>query len=232
MNTIALTFDIDWASNGLIQECLDILKERKLEATFFATHDHALKLSPHEVAIHPFSINDIKRLKDIFSDAKGARSHQLRISSAMFKDMVDCGMKYSSNYYMYNTMNLKPFLHYYGELVEIPIFFIDDCHLAYHKTCNEDIFSTSTLNLDSLGLKVFDFHPIHLHLNTKSLDRYADAKIHYGDMKRLAKYRNGGVGIRNLFFGLLDYIEENDIETCTLSEVYKKFRSVEEVGEG
>lgn len=40
--SLFLTFDIDWASDEIIQDTLDILKENEVKATFFITHESEL----------------------------------------------------------------------------------------------------------------------------------------------------------------------------------------------
>jgi len=44
--------------------------------------------------------------------------------------------------------------------------------------------------LQRKGLKVFDFHPIHVFLNTENIKRYEAARPHYYSFESLVKLRN------------------------------------------
>ena len=53
-------------------------------------------------------------------------------------------------------------------------------------------------------MKVFDFHPIHVFLNTESLNRYERARPFFQNPKELIKHRYEGYGTRNRFIELLE----------------------------
>ncbi len=40
------------------------------------------------------------------------------------------------------------------------------------------------------GLKVFNFHPIHVFLNTERLERYEESRPYHRSPEELLKYRN------------------------------------------
>ena len=54
------------------------------------------------------------------------------------------------------------------------------------------------------GLKVFDFHPIHIFLNTESLERYERTRPIHHNPKELIKHRYSGYGARNQLIELLE----------------------------
>lgn len=226
LSDVAITIDIEWAPDALIENCLDMLNESKIKATFFATHDHETDLSRHEIAIHPNMLlntwkEEVKKLIKSYPDAKGARFHSLWISAKIYEYLGDCGIEYSSNYYMYNQANICPFMSF-NYIVEIPIFFMDNLHIIFHEnSAKRDLFSISKLNLKSPGIKVFDFHPIHLYLNTENLGRYEKAKKYYHNPKKLIDFKNNGIGTKNLFIELLEYIKQNKIKTYTLEQIHE-----------
>jgi len=53
------------------------------------------------------------------------------------------------------------------------------------------------------GLKVFDFHPIHVFLNTELLDRYDRTRHLHQKPGELIKHRFDGEGIRIRLLELL-----------------------------
>ena len=90
MNSICLTFDIDWAPDEVIENTLELLTEYNLNATIFATHKtDILNNLPEniEIGIHPNFSNiikaedEIKKLKDIYPQAVSLRSHSKTNSS-------------------------------------------------------------------------------------------------------------------------------------------------------
>ena len=72
---------------------------------------------------------------------------------------------------------------------------------------------------------VFNFHPIHLYLNTKSLEHYEKSKSDFFIEKRLRQHINIGKGIKTDFLELIRYIKNNDeADFKTLGEVNKAMR--------
>ena len=73
---------------------------------------------------------------------------------------------------------------------------------------------------------LFDFHPSHVYMNTRSLDEYENIKQNYHDMDYLNSVKNSEKpGNRNIFFKILDFIEQNNIEHKTMVEINNLFRS-------
>lgn len=50
---------------------------------------------------------------------------------------------------------------------------------------------------------VINFHPIHVFLNTESMDRYESVRHIHQNAQELLKYRYEGYGTRNLLIDLL-----------------------------
>ena len=86
-----ITLDIDWAPDLAISHCLEILKEKRIKATFFATHKTDLlkeiKKDGHEIGIHPNFANNsshgnrtekvMENCLKIVPDAELIRTHGL-----------------------------------------------------------------------------------------------------------------------------------------------------------
>lgn len=45
---------------------------------------------------------------------------------------------------------------------------------------------------------MFGFHPIHLFLNTDTLQRYEAVRLYFNDYGVLQSMRNAGFGVRNV----------------------------------
>ena len=54
------------------------------------------------------------------------------------------------------------------------------------------------------GVKVFDFHPIHIFLNTENIDRYENSRVVQRDFEKLKEYVFAGYGTRSFLIDLID----------------------------
>ena len=218
----AITSDLEWAPTEIVNELLEIFDRYSIRATFFCTHKASFR--KHELALHPYfqvskdEMETLQNLHNMFPKAKGVRAHTLYLHSRLFKIYKKLGIQYDNNYLLPNQQ-ITPFLINEG-ILEIPMFFEDDYYLMFH--AND--FSVKDLNLNMSGLKVFNFHPIHIYLNTESMSRYEKAKKFYSQPSNLNRYVNKGKGIKTLLINLLDYLEKKEIKTSTLIEINDYWR--------
>jgi len=204
-----LTFDIDWAPEFIIDQLRSTLDELDLPATIFFTHASAasqrLASSPRcEVGIHPnFLTPNEKRapeevIDELLADypTRAMRSHALYYHSRLLPLLHQAGLRYLSNDLRFLQPGLAPAYDWSG-LVRLPIYWEDDVHCVYHH--GRDAFSLDTLKLDSPGMKVFNFHPVHLFLNTNTFTDYFAAKDRLKDEKVAWSLRKQNPGVRTLF---------------------------------
>jgi len=57
--------------------------------------------------------------------------------------------------------------------------------------------------LEYKGIKVFDFHPVHIFLNTEDFDRYKQIKVNFNSKNELSKYRYSGYGTHTFLLDLI-----------------------------
>lgn len=112
-NELFLTFDVDWASDWILEPMIEALDEHKVNATLFATHESSLlkKLdsSRYEIGLHPnFDLGDgrydleaLDRLKDIYPNSVGMRSHSLFFTSRVLQRLETLNIKYESNIFLF-----------------------------------------------------------------------------------------------------------------------------------
>lgn len=231
---LAFSCDIDWAPEEVIEDTFNLFELFNVKCTVFSTH-HSNIISKSnrnlfEIAIHP-NFNDIlngksnKSFEDVLDeiieihpDAKGIRTHTLMQSVVMLQKFADKRLIYESNNFMPYHSDLKPFKLWNG-LVRIPYNWEDDVHWAYGYS-----FDDHKINIDTDGLAVFDFHPIHIFLNTENKYRYNEAKKHYNDSQKLLELRNKEVpGTRDLLIQLLKHCRQNGIETYRLIDIAEDF---------
>jgi len=79
----------------------------------------------------------------------------------------------------------------------VPHFWEDDAVCIYEvNTPVQELMSRG-------GLKVFDFHPIHIFLNTEKLERYERTRAFHRNSGELIKHRYAGEGTRTALKTLL-----------------------------
>ena len=217
---IFLTFDTDWCSDEVLSYALNIIDKHDIKATFFVTHETKLlermrEKSNIELGIHPNfnpllngsfrygkNVDEvIDYYKKIIPEAESVRSHSVTQSSPILESFARHGLKFDCNTFIpfSSNIDLEPYYHWTDNLVKVPYFWEDDIHCIYNWKWRTEEF------LKGSGMKVFDFHPIHLFLNTEDINRYEKSKESHRDMKRLKNYVNKEIfGTYNF---LIDIIE-------------------------
>ncbi len=226
----SITLDVDWVNDEILEDYLKLLDDHKIKATLFCTHKIKLKTGNHELALHPNLrdnhnyLPEIKKLKRIYPKVKGVRAHGMVSIYNLHKIYHELGLKYESNWVMYNCHGIKPVMMVFS-MLELPIFFMDGTHLVMCKAKDPKLkFGLKQFDLEKKGLKVFGFHPIHLYLNTSNYDQYYKARDHFNQTNKLSQFINEGYGLKTLFTSLIDYLEKNKIKSYTLSEINNVWR--------
>ena len=212
---IFLTFDLDWATDAIIVDTLELLNKAGVKATFFATHSSPavseIVSEGHEVGIHP-NFNELLKgkgngktseqivldLMGLFPEAKSVRSHSLCFGSLIQTHYEACGITHDSSViipHQQNAFPLAPF-QFWDNLIRVPHFFCD------YVSCMEPHSGMQNL-IQRPGLKVFSFHPIHVYLNTEDIDRYERTRPIHQNPSELIKRCYKGYGTRARLLELL-----------------------------
>lgn len=222
-NSIFITIDVDWAPDEVILDTLELLNKYNCKATFFATHNTEVFSSINEkdieIGIHPnFNLllqgnnkygENFEQVIDyylnLYPNSVSVRSHSMTQNTPILRAFSNAGLKFDCNHffpYQNSEILLSPFYFWDNNLIRIPYFWEDDVNLLFF----EQKYTISQL-LKNQGLKVFDFHPIHIYLNTYSIDHYNEAKSVYHDFSRLSKLVNTKKkGVRDYFIKLLNSV--------------------------
>ncbi len=216
---IFLTFDLDWAHEEVISDTIDLINQSGVSSTWFVTHKSPVleKLSKKEnveLGIHPnfsiafnqcnkININPEEVLNDllhIVPDAKSVRSHSLFHSERLVDIFNDFGLSHISNCFIpYGSgLEVRPFS-IWEDMVMVPHCWQDNVALKMDLP-----FPDKTELLESHF--VFNFHPIHIFLNTENLERYELSRKDQSNPKELIKQRYKGYGTRDVFLKLLSHI--------------------------
>ena len=222
-NKTFLTLDIDWADDDILIDSIKLLEKTKVEATWFVTHytpllERIRSNEKFELGIHPnfnyllegsAKAGDscekiLDKILEVVPEAKSVRSHSMVQSTRLLELFSSRGLVYDCNHFIpvQSNIELKPWQLWNG-LTRIPYFWEDDIACLYeNKIKIEELFLKK-------GLRVFDFHPIHIFLNTENLKRYELTREFHRNAQILLKYKYEGNGTRTFFLQLLSKLNES-----------------------
>lgn len=215
-NKIYLTFDMDWACDEVMDFLYDLLENYGLSATinitnYFCNIGRYRDNKRINLGIHPnFNpiINGdaggdnkevvIRKCKELIPDAVVARSHSLLNSTPLTKVLYEFGIKYELNSFIVPPKGMCVYPWYLEGVMQIPFFFEDDIYLMEGFSNQPKFYLCNRIKM----YKIFNFHPIHLFLNTETLERYYKIKKDYHNFNVLKKNRN------TKDYGILDFFKE------------------------
>jgi hypothetical protein len=215
-----LSIDIDWAHDDVLADTIDLVEEHHVPVTWFVTHDTPLlaRLRSHpdfELGIHPnfnFLLSGdgrtgrdaaevLDRLMAIVPEAKSVRSHSTTQNSGLLDLFARRGLTHECNAFIpvQAGMALKPW-RLWSDLTRVPYSWEDDVACLYGP--ESDAWPMSRL-VGLAGIKVFDFHPVHIFLNTEHMDRYRKTLGWHYAPQELRAHIYEGEGSRTRFLELL-----------------------------
>jgi hypothetical protein len=244
LDLVALTLDLDWAPDFCIDLVASELNARKLKATWFVTHDspavRRLGQGPlFELGLHPNFLAGstqgdspeaiLDYVQGLVPQARAMRTHSLVQSSALLALAAARGVEVDVSLFLPETPHLRPHLVRFApearELCRVPYFWEDDM-----EACRP----ARTWRLDPArhlppGLKIFNFHPLYLYLNSDTLDSYQALK-QMGPLPGLdqeaveVQVNRSGDGVATFFRELVDYLPSEQGVTHTISEIVTLWR--------
>jgi hypothetical protein len=217
---IFLTFDIDWATDEVLSDTIDLVEAAQVCATWFVTHDTPvlarLRDNPlFELGIHPNfnplldgdttqgrSAEEIlDRLMAIVPEARAVRSHSMTQSSRLQNLFKDRGLEFECNHFIpeQSGICLKPWSLWNG-MIKVPYCWEDDVAALYGRL---EAFGELETRTD---LRVMDFHPIHVFLNMADMVHYDQTRDLHLQPEALRKYRNTEkIGARDVLKAVLGW---------------------------
>jgi hypothetical protein len=216
--SLALTFDTEWSPPEVVGYTLDILEDYGYTGTFFCTDKSNRNIRLHELALHPNFLREkseaqiLSALQVHFPNAKGARSHCSYFHTNLPDLYSRKGIAYDSSYLMPNV-EVEPFP-LFEHVYEIPMYFLDNYSVSTRRWAVE--FSAIP--------EVFDFHPVHIYLNTNDASLYLKAKKWWKNPERLWRMRDTRKrGVHDYFIHILEMIRKHNVQLLTMSEIYEKY---------
>ncbi|WP_022663059.1 polysaccharide deacetylase WbmS family protein [Paucidesulfovibrio longus] len=200
---VCLTLDSDWAHPEVADHALGLVRNAGVPCTYFATADQEVRAEADcEVALHPnFADRDpdaeLEELRARFPEAVGLRPHRLDMPPARCAEAVRrAGLRWVSSRH---DPDARGFARWNGELPDAAIHWGDNLLFLRGERPDLDGFDP-----DAPGLLVYNFHPVHIYLNTASAGQYERARPGYRDPAHLRVCRNESeYGVRDALLDLL-----------------------------
>lgn len=218
MDEFILTLDIDWAPDFVIDEVASLLKEKRVRATWFVTHESEaigrLRGEPElfELGIHPnflpgsshgsTSAEVLECVKSLVPDAISIRTHSFVQSTPLLAEIAThSDVKIDSSLFLPGMHQIQPIEYWCcgKKMLRLPVFWEDD----YEFELPEPNWSLTPL-LKVSGLKVMNFHPIHVYLNSATGENYQRLKQQVPRLVQLVRddvqpFIHKGIGTRIMF---------------------------------
>jgi hypothetical protein len=190
-SSIVLTLDTDWAPDFVIDDVADLLTESRVRSTWFITHDSPAlaRLRQHpewiELGIHPNFMPGsthgdtpeavLRHCVEMVPSAQSMRTHGLLQSAPLLDQvMLHTSIQADVSMLLQYAAHLQPFQYRMNgrSIWRIPFFWEDNFEMEQE----EPEWHLIPLLSVGEGLKVFNFHPIHIYLNSKSAEPYSRLK--------------------------------------------------------
>jgi len=191
ISAYAVTLDVDWAPDCVIDFVAERLVQSGVKATWFITHDspatrRLMSCPSFEVGLHPnFGPGSTQGgtprevmtfLRGIAPSAQAVRTHSLIQSSPLLKLMCeDFQVRTDVSLLLPDTPFLTPHRLYFSptaSLVRLPYIWEDDDEMCLP----HPVFRLDGKWGSFEGLRILDFHPIHVVLNSRSMQPYENYK--------------------------------------------------------
>jgi len=224
------TSDLDWNPDAAVQATVELFERAKAKLTVFATHKTPVvqESALVQVGVHPNFLPGsthggsfaevMEHVFGLFPQAETYRSHSYFDNQAISEAMSRRGIRYDANLSLYLQERATPLRHCHGTW-RFPTFFDDNIHWFHGGAWD---FRKYRAQIDSPGLKIFNFHPYPIALNIPSLEYYGTTRKHFKTLTKedAARHRYAGSGPVDFLGELLEFISSR-YPTYTLKELYQ-----------
>lgn len=224
---ICLSFDTDHIDESRMRQFLDEVAIPGA-ATFFCTQTYECLDEPHERCPHPVLLDQsnwehqLTVSREIAPGAVGWRSHSCTYSHRLGLTLAAAGYEYASTQ-MHPTRCPQPFREAWG-LWQVPIFYMDNVDFSLSRfwpMVEHEPFAPRVIEAalaDPRSLFVFDFHPIHLLLNSESAAAYLERRDAFLAGDPLPGLRCAGRGARTFYDQLCAAMNTAGVPSFTIRE--------------
>ena len=228
---ICLSFDTDHMSETRMEEFLAAIRIPG-RATFFCTQRYeCIADTGHETAPHPFLgptgdwAAELAAKREEFPQAKGWRSHSCVFSHLLAQELAAAGYEYISTHDDFGRSGIRPHRHCWG-VWHMPIYYMDNLDFSasrfwakrHHRSFDPKLLATA---LDGNGVYVFDFHPLHLLLNSPSAEFYLERRDRFLAGEPISDLRYPRYGTTSFYRDLCDAMASAGIESVGMSDALR-----------
>lgn len=237
LESIFLSFDIDWAPDFILEDLANLLESTN--ATFMLTHDSKFTRvleKNFSVGTHPNLRTGSSQGKDIHECINFYKENNLskftlnrfHVLGFAYPDIVALsreGLKLDSSSLYLNHHYLTPHMQKEIDVISAPYFWEDGMRLNNRINHND-----SYIDFECPGLKIFDFHPIDIYLNTFSIEQRNEFKDSFNSVNDATedtarKFVNKKFhGTRDILIELLNMKKTNKLKIYDLDHLNIAFR--------
>jgi len=242
---LAVTIDVDWMPDFMIDILAHELLMHEVKTTWFITHTSLAierlkdRSDIFELGIHPNFLAGSShgntedevmcQVKELLPDAVSMRTHGLYQSSGFYYKVArDYNIKIDASILLPYSPGIVPhkFEGKAVEIVRIPCFWEDDLNM-YSST---PLWHMDDTRLLRPGLKIFNFHPAHVVLNSIEMKCYeylksqvSVAKWHPEFIAEHINKKFKGTGV--LFKNLVAYLAHTG-KSRRMIDIYEEFHKL------
>jgi hypothetical protein len=228
LKDLVLTIDIDWAPDFMIEHVANILIKRQVKATWFVTHlspalsllrahPQFFELGPHPnflpKSTHGTTPDEVlKHCLALVPEARSMRTHSLMQSTPLLNQVItSTPIIRDSSIFLPHMEGIQPLSYWWQgkEMLRLPIFWEDDLEMERPDGC----WTLEAFKRFGEGLKILDFHVIHVYMNARDMARYQKLKeqspvnqLKPEDVKPGSMQQPGS---GSLFLEIADYLAKN-----------------------
>lgn len=226
MGNPVITLDIDWAPDFAIDYVAEILAKAGVRATWFVTHPSMAierlreRGDLFELGIHPNFLSNSTQGRDesavlrycmkLVPKARSMRTHGLFQTSNLLERIVnESPIETDVSLFLPHAKNLEPVMYYWPreqKLLRLPYFWEDDFESVRPSPC----WSLEPYLEYGPGLKIFGFHPLHVYVNSASLEPYRQiskmGQLQSLDRAQVDPKINMGIGAGTIFKAIVEHL--------------------------
>ena len=234
MDELIVTLDTDWAPDFAIDFAAEQLRAHRVCATWLITHHspaiERLRQDPElfELGIHPNFLPGsthggspdavLRHCLSIVPEARSLRTHALVQSTELLEQIMrTTPITVDASLFLPHAAGLRPVEHHWAGrmLLRIPYCWEDDFEMERTRPA----WHLDELLRDGEGMRVFDFHPIHVWLNSAARGPYETLKTREGALPRLSPehaeaHVQQGDGTRTMFLEVLGHLASTGRSRC------------------
>lgn len=222
----AVTFDVDWSPDWIIDEVLSLCVAARARTTWFVTHRTPMLEAMRatglvELGLHPNCLPNsthgcceakvLEHIKSIVPEAVSMRTHGLYQTSAFLRRAVETGIRIDTSQFLPGTSHIVPHRLQWADghrLWRVPFFWEDDVVMVE----GENTWTLEDDRITTPGLKIFAFHPFHIVLNSRDFRCYEmlKSKMPMPNWTKafIAPHRLSGPGPRTVLLNLLERLSD------------------------